>query len=160
MSLPWSLVFIGVFLAACVEILGVPSLPFAVGLYLPVRLTTPIVIGGLVRSGIESVRGDSVRHERRERGVLFSSGLIAAGGAHGHPRRRARERREPACPRSASGEPLSRMTAAIAAFYGRINVGPDWAGEAAGAVALAAFLLLALALALSAGRGGRAERQG
>ena len=48
-SLPWSLVFAGVAIAIVVEILQIPVLPFAVGLYLPIYLSTPIMVGGLVR---------------------------------------------------------------------------------------------------------------
>jgi len=160
MSLPWGLVFIGVLLAACFEILGIPSLPLAVGLYLPLRLTTPIVVGGLVRAAIERARGDeSIRHERRERGVLFSSGLIAAGGLMGILVAGLVNAEGQRALAQASGQPVGKMTAAVAAFYQRIHIGPDWAGGVAGLVALGAFLLLALALALSAARGGPAERQ-
>jgi putative OPT family oligopeptide transporter len=160
MSLPWGLVFIGVLLAACFEILGIPSLPLAVGLYLPLRLTTPIVAGGLVRAAIERARGDeSLRHERRERGVLFSSGLIAAGGLMGILVAGLVNAEGQRALAQASGQPVGKMTAAVAAFYQRIHIGPDWAGGAAGLVALGAFLLLALALALSAARGGPGERQ-
>ena len=48
-SLPWALVFAGVAIAIVVEILQIPVLPFAVGLYLPIYLSTPIMAGGLVR---------------------------------------------------------------------------------------------------------------
>ena len=48
-NLPWTLVFIGVFLAIAVEILGIPVLPFAIGVYLPVQLNACIMVGGLVR---------------------------------------------------------------------------------------------------------------
>jgi len=83
MSLPWTLVLIGALIAGCVELLGVPSLPFAVGLYLPVRLSVPIMIGGLVRRFSERARDEHVRQERRENGVLMSSGLIAGGAIVG-----------------------------------------------------------------------------
>jgi hypothetical protein len=160
MSLPWGLVFIGALLAACFEILGIPSLPLAVGLYLPLRLTTPIVVGGLVRSAIERAGGDdALRHDRRERGVLFSSGLIAAGGLMGILVAGLVNAESQSALAQASGQPVGKMTAAVAAFCERIHIGPDWAGGAAGLVSLGAFLLLALALVLSAGRGGRAERQ-
>ena len=48
-NLPWGLVFIGVFLAICLEILRIPVMPFAIGLYLPIYLNATIMIGGVVR---------------------------------------------------------------------------------------------------------------
>lgn len=45
-NLPWTLIFVGVFIAVMVEILGIPVLPFAIGLYLPIYLSTPIMVGG------------------------------------------------------------------------------------------------------------------
>jgi F0F1-type ATP synthase assembly protein I len=48
-NLPWALVFIGVFTAVVVEILGIPVLPVAIGLYLPLELSTTIMIGGIIR---------------------------------------------------------------------------------------------------------------
>lgn len=55
-NLPWALVFAGVFIAVVVEILGIPVLPFAVGLYLPIHLSTPMIVGGLVRLYFEKKR--------------------------------------------------------------------------------------------------------
>ncbi len=74
-SLPWAFVFIGMGLAFVLEVLRLPSLPFAVGLYLPIELSTPIMAGGILRGFLERRRGDV--KERRERGVLYSSGLVA-----------------------------------------------------------------------------------
>ncbi|MBR2916176.1 MAG: oligopeptide transporter, OPT family, partial [Clostridia bacterium] len=51
-QLPWALVFIGVFIAVIAEILGIPVLPFAIGIYLPVQLNACIMIGGLIRLGV------------------------------------------------------------------------------------------------------------
>ena len=48
-NLPWNLVFAGVALAVAAEILTIPVLPFAVGLYLPIHLSTPMAVGGRVR---------------------------------------------------------------------------------------------------------------
>ena len=56
-SLPWSLVFAGVAIAIVVEILQIPVLPFAVGLYLPIYLSTPIMVGGLVRLYFDKKKG-------------------------------------------------------------------------------------------------------
>ncbi|HEX7118938.1 MAG TPA: oligopeptide transporter, OPT family [Longimicrobiales bacterium] len=81
-DLPWRFVFIGVGLAAIVEfVLRLPSLAFAVGLYLPVALTTPIMVGGALRALVEhkASRAGEEPDEQREAGILFSSGMV--GGA-------------------------------------------------------------------------------
>jgi putative OPT family oligopeptide transporter len=82
-DLPWKFVIIGIFLAAIVELLGVRSLPFAVGVYLPLYLTTPIMAGGLIRYITEKRSKGSALKTRRENGVLFSSGLIAGSALIG-----------------------------------------------------------------------------
>lgn len=84
-NLPWALVFAGVFIAIVVEILGIPVLPFAVGLYLPIHLSTPMIVGGLVRLYFEKKKGENenVRKRKVEKGVLYSSGLIAGEGLVG-----------------------------------------------------------------------------
>ena len=81
-NLPWALVFSGVFIAVVVEILGIPVLPFAVGLYLPIHLSTPMIVGGLVRLYFEKKKGEDEKERKRkvENGVLYSSGLIAGEG--------------------------------------------------------------------------------
>ena len=82
-NLPWGLVFIGMAMAFCVEIMGLPTLAFAVGLYLPIHLAVPIMIGGLVRLAVERMSDkDEVEH-RREQGVLYGSGLIAGAALIG-----------------------------------------------------------------------------
>ncbi len=79
-NLPWRFVFIGMGLAAIVElVLKLPSLAFAVGVYLPVALSTPIMAGGVVRWLIERKGAKDAVNEQREAGILFSSGLV--GGA-------------------------------------------------------------------------------
>jgi putative OPT family oligopeptide transporter len=82
-SLPWGLVIIGIALAFCVEIMGLPTLAFAVGLYLPVHLAVPIMIGGLVRLAVERMAKPEKLNDQRERGVLYSSGLIAGAALVG-----------------------------------------------------------------------------
>lgn len=77
-SLPWTLVFIGVFIAVVVEILGVPVLPVAIGLYLPFSLTACIMLGGILRFLINKKNKSAV-----SRGILFSSGMIAGEGLLG-----------------------------------------------------------------------------
>ena len=82
--LPWRLVLLGVFLVIAVELLGIRSLPFAVGSYLSIATTMAIFAGGLVRWLAE--RGQA-KHEHAESevspGSLYASGLIAAGGVFG-----------------------------------------------------------------------------
>jgi putative OPT family oligopeptide transporter len=84
-DLPWALVVAGIFLAAMFEMVGLPSLVVAVGLYLPLSLMSPILVGGIVRLAIEkrhAARIDVLR-EKRENGVLFASGLIAGAALVG-----------------------------------------------------------------------------
>ena len=82
-NLPWALVFVGMAMAACVEIMGLPTLAFAVGLYLPVHLAVPIMIGGLLRFFAERRSTGEELFKRRERGVLYGSGLIAGAALVG-----------------------------------------------------------------------------
>jgi len=84
-GIPWGLVFAGFFLGAVVELCSLPSLPFAVGLYLPVSSMTPIFLGGCIRHYVERrFRSNPEELERRrERGILFSSGLIGGEGLLG-----------------------------------------------------------------------------
>ena len=84
-NLPWGLVFIGVFLAICLEILRIPVMPFAIGLYLPIYLSTPLMIGGLIRLYFDKKKGltDEQRKTKINQGILYSSGLIAGEGLIG-----------------------------------------------------------------------------
>ena len=84
-SLPWSLVFAGVAIAIVVEILQIPVLPFAVGLYLPIYLSTPFMVGGLVRLYVDKKKGitEEERKAKVNQGILYSSGLIAGEGLVG-----------------------------------------------------------------------------
>ena len=77
-NLPWALVFIGVFLAIAVEILGIPVLPFAIGVYLPVQLNACIMTGGLLRLLLDK-KGDF----KINSGILYCSGMIAGEGLAG-----------------------------------------------------------------------------
>lgn len=83
-NLPWNLVFIGVAVAVVIEILRIPVLPFAVGLYLPIHLSVPIMIGGLLRLvyNIRAKKSEQVENAI-ERGILYASGLIAGEGIVG-----------------------------------------------------------------------------
>jgi putative OPT family oligopeptide transporter len=82
-ELPWNFVIIGIFLAAIVELIGIRSLPFAVGVYLPFYLTTPIMVGGVLRYITEKKFEGSILKSKRENGILFSSGLIAGSALVG-----------------------------------------------------------------------------
>ena len=81
-NLPWFLVFIGMFIAVAVEILQIPVLPVAIGLYLPLELTAAIMLGGAVRYlGDKALFGK--RSSSTDSGILFCSGLIAGEGIIG-----------------------------------------------------------------------------
>jgi putative OPT family oligopeptide transporter len=86
-KLPWGLVLIGVALVIAVELLGIRSLPFAVGAYLPIGTTLPIFVGGVVRwlADLAAKRSgeESDAESEISPGSLFASGLIAAGGIVG-----------------------------------------------------------------------------
>ena len=83
-ELPWGLILTGVFIAIAVEILKVPVMPFAVGMYLPFSLSAGIMAGGAIRFIVERIKGtDKEKKERTDRGVLFTSGLIAGEGIVG-----------------------------------------------------------------------------
>lgn len=84
-SLPWNLIFIGAFLALAVELLRIPVLPFAIGLYLPIELSACIMIGGVVRWALEKRRygNEAQKDETVSRGVLCCSGMIAGEGLVG-----------------------------------------------------------------------------
>ncbi len=84
-NLPWNLVFIGVAIAVLVEVLGIPVLPFAIGVYLPVHLNACIMIGGLVRLLLDKLRykDEETKNAVVNDGVLFCSGMIAGEGLVG-----------------------------------------------------------------------------
>ncbi len=80
-KLPWELVLIGALIAVVLELAGVPSLPFAVGVYLPISTSVPIFIGGLVRYGVDRFKRQP--DEESSPAVLLSSGYIAGGSIAG-----------------------------------------------------------------------------
>jgi len=83
-NLPWALVAIGAGIALACEIARIPSLPFAVGVYLPVSTMTPIFVGGLIRMWMERTAKDqATAADRRERGVLLGSGFVGGEGLLG-----------------------------------------------------------------------------
>jgi uncharacterized oligopeptide transporter (OPT) family protein len=81
-KLPWGLVLLGVLTAILMEVIGVPALAFAVGMYLPLESTTPIYLGGLVRRLVDRRRGSEAESDAGV-GVLMSSGLVAGGSIMG-----------------------------------------------------------------------------
>jgi putative OPT family oligopeptide transporter len=76
-NLPWVPIIVGCMLAAAIELVGISSLPFAIGLYLPLNLSTPIMAGGLIALLVGKISKENVAKKREERGILFSSGLVA-----------------------------------------------------------------------------------
>lgn len=124
-NLPWTLVGMGAAIAIVCELVKIPSLPFAVGVYLPVSTMVPVLLGGGLRWWAERrAASDEDRNDRRERGILFGSGLVggegllgvAIAGAAGYAKWRG-------------GEPWS--------------IGYEWSGPAAPWLALLTFLGLA-----------------
>ncbi|OGC78286.1 MAG: oligopeptide transporter, OPT family [candidate division Zixibacteria bacterium RBG_16_50_21] len=82
-KLPWGLVLIGVFLALVMELVGVSSLPFAVGLYLPLSSSAPIMAGGAIRALVNRKNRSSATEAEFSPGVLMSSGFIAGAAIMG-----------------------------------------------------------------------------
>jgi uncharacterized oligopeptide transporter (OPT) family protein len=82
-KLPWGLVLIGIFLALVMELVGVSSLPFAVGLYLPLSSSVPIMAGGMVRALVDRKRKGTESEAEFSPGVLLSSGFIAGAAIMG-----------------------------------------------------------------------------
>ena len=93
-ELPWGLVLLGVFIAIVLELAGIPSLAFAVGVYLPVYISAPIFVGGMVRLGVDKylrrkfatkklTEEQFVAETDKSPGVLLASGYIAGGALAG-----------------------------------------------------------------------------
>ncbi|MGN0526168.1 MAG: OPT family oligopeptide transporter [Acutalibacteraceae bacterium] len=83
-NLPWALVFTGVFIAVVVELIGIPVLPFAIGVYLPVHLNACIMVGGIIRLVFDKLkRSKEEKEEIVNDGILFCSGMIAGEGVVG-----------------------------------------------------------------------------
>ncbi len=81
-DLPWALVFIGMAISVVVELCGIRSLSFAVGVYLPLSTTLPIFVGGALKGIIDKVQG--VKNESEvSPGMLYSTGLVAGGSLTG-----------------------------------------------------------------------------
>ena len=93
-ELPWALVLFGVMIAVVLELAGIPSLAFAVGVYLPLSSSSPIMIGGMVRYLVDRKLRKRIAHKElteaqiisetdRSPGVLLASGYIAGGAIAG-----------------------------------------------------------------------------
>ena len=84
-NLPWDLVFMGAAIAVVVEILGLPVLVFAIGLYLPIHITLTLFIGGLIRRIFEArkYKSDKVKEAALNNGTLLAAGMIAGEGMVG-----------------------------------------------------------------------------
>lgn len=122
-ALPWTLVAIGVGIALICELLRIPSLPFAVGVYLPLSTFTPLFIGGMLRMILEKkAKSKEDKDEKRERGILLGSGLVGGEGLMGIG------------------------IAAVAFTQGKApaGFGTEWAGDLITWVALLAFAGLVL----------------
>lgn len=120
-ALPWTLVAIGVLIALSAEASGIPSLAFAVGVYLPLSTFTPLFLGGILRKFLEKrADNDEEKSDTRERGILLGSGLVG-------------------------GEGLLGIGIAAAAFIrgaSPMGVGYDWAGPLAPFFSLLLFTAL------------------
>jgi len=146
-QLPWALVVLGVMISIVLEMGGVPSLAFAVGVYLPLSSTSPIFVGGLVRwlvdlhlrrklAHLELSEEQLVAEGDRSPGVLMASGYIAGGAIAG-------------IVIAFTTGVLSHFNERVTAFMTRRN--PLFAGPAADALALLPFAVL-VALLYLAGR--------
>lgn len=107
--LPWGLVLIGVFISIVLELSGISSLAFAVGVYLPVSTSTPIMVGGIVRYIADRTARRKLSEAQAESGpgVLFSSGLIAGGSLIG------------------TAWAFMQLSEPTRSFLNRVNLGPS-----------------------------------
>ncbi|MDP4172821.1 MAG: oligopeptide transporter, OPT family [Bacteroidota bacterium] len=81
---PWMLYVAGAFMSLILTILGVPALAFALGMYIPLELNTPLLVGGLISHFVSTrSKNESLNNARRERGTLIASGFIAGGALMG-----------------------------------------------------------------------------
>ena len=85
-NLPWALVFIGAFISIAFEVVGISALPVAIGLYLPLELSSTIMLGGLARLFLDkrkAKKGIKEKNADASDGILFCSGMIAGEGLVG-----------------------------------------------------------------------------
>ncbi len=122
---PWILYFAGAVLALTLTFIGVPALAFALGMFIPMSLNAPLVVGGLIAWFVGSRSKDEALNKARfDRGTLIASGFIAGGALMG-------------------------VVSAILKFAGADWFCAEWAAsDAAGALALAAYIALIVYMAL------------
>ena len=82
-NMPWALVFAGAAIAVVIELIGIPVLPFAIGIYLPVHLNACIMVGGIIRLCFDKMKKAKNKDAIINDGILFSSGMIAGEGLVG-----------------------------------------------------------------------------
>ncbi|WP_459837680.1 OPT family oligopeptide transporter [Halanaerobaculum tunisiense] len=125
-NLPWSLVLTGVFSSLVIEMFGIGSLPFAVGLYLPIHLSTPIMIGGLIKLALDKKEfaTEEIKDDKDESGILFASGLVAGDALVG----------------------ILLAALALQGWHQVIQIGASWLGNLENIVGLVTFVLLAYTL--------------
>jgi uncharacterized oligopeptide transporter (OPT) family protein len=81
---PWMLYIVGAILALVLTMIRVPALAFALGMYIPLELNTPLLVGGLIAYYVSSrSKDEKINNARRERGTLIASGFIAGGALMG-----------------------------------------------------------------------------
>jgi putative OPT family oligopeptide transporter len=84
MSAPWLLYGAGCFLALILTMIGVPALAFSLGMFIPLELNTPLLVGGIIAWFVSTRSKDEATNTaRRERGTLIASGFIAGGALMG-----------------------------------------------------------------------------
>ncbi len=99
---PWLAYMAGVFIAVILEMVRVPALAFALGMYLPIHLNTPILIGGFLAYLVSTrSKDEELNTARRERGTLIASGFIAGGAIMG-------------------------VVSAFIIFFGKQLINPEW----------------------------------
>ncbi|GIK60009.1 MAG: oligopeptide transporter, OPT family [Ignavibacteriota bacterium] len=81
---PWTLYIVGAILALVLTMIKVPALAFALGMYIPLELNTPLLVGGLIAHFVSTrSKDENINNARRERGTLIASGFIAGGALMG-----------------------------------------------------------------------------
>ncbi|GAB6137020.1 OPT family oligopeptide transporter [Halanaerobaculum tunisiense] len=125
-NLPWAFVLTGVFSSLVIEMFGIGSLPFAVGLYLPIHLSTPIMLGGLIKLALEKkeIVSLEIKKDKDESGILFASGLVAGDALIG----------------------ILLAGLALQGWHEMIQIGSSWLGGLANIVGLVTFVVLTYTL--------------
>ena len=80
---PWLLYMAGVFMALILEWTGLPALAFALGMYLPLSVNTPVLAGGIIAHFVAQGGSEEAQTKRKERGTLMASGFVAGGAIMG-----------------------------------------------------------------------------